>query len=103
MAKGAALSEGSTGENIQHFAAIRVRVIGRGNLQIMVNSVDQVRYKALVPIAILAKGRPSQTRLVNFVEQRASFEIKTIESDNYINVSRITVYVKESATSYPGN
>ena len=52
MAKGAALSEKSSGENISHFASIRVRVNGTGNLQLKAYSLDDVKSKVLVPLAM---------------------------------------------------
>jgi hypothetical protein len=103
MAIGAALSEGSSGENIQHFAAIRIRLTGRGNLLMKVNSLDQIRSKTLVPFAIQSSNRIIPTRLVNFTEQRASFELKTTALDEYMRINRIVVYMKEIFTSYPGS
>jgi len=103
MAIGAALSEGSSGDNIQHFAAIRIRVTGRGYLQMTVKSLDQVRAKGLVPFTMQDQARIIPTRIVNFVEQRANFELKTTGFDEYMRVNRIVVYMKEVFTSYPGN
>lgn len=103
MAKGAAISEVSSGENVSHFAAIRIRVTGSGNLLMKVFSLDDVRSKTLVPFTMSATARIIPTRLVNFVEQRASFELKTTGIDNYMRVNRIIVYMKEIYTSYPGS
>lgn len=100
---GAALSEGSTGENIQHFAAIRIRVNGNGNLLIKANSLDLVRSKTLVPMVMTQSARIIPTRIVNFVEQRASFELKTTGVGDYVRINRIIIYTKEIFTSYPGN
>src|SRR5215471_16657470 len=99
MAKGADLSEGSSGDNISHFAAIRVRSSGRGNLQIKISSLDMIKEKTLVPFAMQALGRTIPTRLVNFTEQRAAFTIQTTGSDEYMRVDRITVFIKEVFTS----
>jgi len=103
MAKGAALSEGSSGENIQHFAAIRIRVNGTGNLKLAVYSLDDVRSKTLVALPITTTARIIPTRLVNFMEQRASFELKTTESGEFMKINRITIFMKEVFTSYPGS
>jgi len=103
MAKGAALSEGSSGENIQHFAAIRVRVNGTGNLKMRVSSLDNVRSKDLVSFTMATANRIIPTRLVNFQEQRASFELKTTEIDEYFKINRIVIFMKEMYTSYPGS
>lgn len=102
MAKGAALSEGSTGENIQHFSTIRVRATGAGNLKMTAYSLDDVRSKTLVPLAITATNRIIPNRIVNFVEQRVSFELKTTEMDEHFRINRIVIFVKEIFTSHPG-
>lgn len=103
MGKGSALSEGSLGENISHFAAIRVRVNGQGNLKMSVHSLDDVRSKTLVPLAMNAANRIIPTRLVNFSEQRACFELKTTGFDDKFRINRIVVFMKEMYSSYPGS
>jgi hypothetical protein len=103
MAKGAALSEKSSGENIQHFAAIRIRLVGTGNFKMTVFSLDDVDSKTLVPFTMQTQARIIPTRIVNFTEQRAAFELKTTEMDEYFRVNRIIVFMKEIATSYPGS
>ena len=67
MAKGAAVSEGSGGENIQHFSTIRIRATGQGNLNIAVYSLDYERTKILVPLSLKAQNRITPNRIVNFV------------------------------------
>jgi hypothetical protein len=103
MGKGAALSEMSLGENISHFAAIRIRVNGKGNLQLSTHSLDDVRSKILVPLVMETQTRIIPTRLVNFTEQRALFEIKTTAINEKFRINRIIVYTKETFTSYPGS
>lgn len=103
MAKGSAASEASLGENISHFAAIRVRAIGSGELKMSVHSIDNVRSKTLVPFQMQTAARIIPTRLVNFMEQRASFELKTTTIDEKFRINRITIFVKEVFTSYPGS
>lgn len=103
MGKGAALSEQSLGENISHFAAIRIRLTGVGNLRMMVYSLDDVRNKPLVPFIMGVTNRIIPTRLVNFTEQRASFELKTTEIDEKFKINRIVIFTKEVFSSYPGS
>jgi hypothetical protein len=57
MPKGAVLSEQSSGESISHYAAIRMRVNGTGNLKMQVYSLDDVRSKTLVPLVMQATNR----------------------------------------------
>jgi len=103
MPKGAALSESSSGESISHFAAIRIRLNGEGNLKMSVYSLDDVRSKTLVPFTMATTTRIIPTRLVNFSEQRASFELKTTEIDERFRINRIVIFMKEVFTSYPGS
>lgn len=103
MPIGTALSEQSSGENISHFAAIRMRVTGTGSLKMSVYSLDDVKTKALVPFILTSTARIIPTRLVNFMEQRASFELKTTEIDEKFRINRIVVFMKEVFTSYPGS
>lgn len=103
MPIGSAASEGSSGENISHFAAIRIRVIGIGNLQMKVSSLDNVKSKTLVPLVMQTTNRIIPTRLVNFTEQRASFELKTTSFEEKFRINRIVIFMKEVATSYPGS
>ncbi len=101
--KGAILSEGSSGESISHFAAIRVRVVGTGSLQMTVYSLDDVKSKTLVALTMSAASRIIPTRLVNFMEQRASFELKTTAIDEKFRINRIVIFSKEVYSSYPGS
>lgn len=103
MPKGAALSEQSSGESISHFAAIRIRVTGVGNLKLQIFSLDDVKSKVLVPLAMSPGARIIPTRLVNFMEQRAAFELKTTESNERFRINRIVIFTKEVFSSYPGS
>ena len=102
MARGTVTSDGSGGENIQHFSTIRLRVTGSGVLNLTVYSLDDVKSKVLVPITLQAKPRIQANRLVNFVEQRASFKLTTTALDEHFRLNRIVVFMKEIYTSYPG-
>ena len=103
MGKGAALSEGSLGENISHIAAIRVRVNGTGSLKMTVSSLDNIRSKILVPLPMATASRIIPTRLVNFMEQRVSFTLGTTNMDEKFRINRIVIFTKEVFTSYPGS
>lgn len=103
MPVGAALSEQSSGESTSHFASIRIRVTGAGQLKMAVFSLDDLNSKTLVPLDITPRARYSSTRLVNFVEQRASFELKTTEIAERFRINRIVIFTKELYKSYPGS
>ena len=103
MALGSAVSEQSEGENISHFAAIRIRVNGTGFLKMTVYSLDNIRSKVLVPFQMTPLARIIPTRLVNFMEQRAAFECKTTDIDESFRINRIVIFAKEVYKSYPGS
>ena len=103
MPQGAALSEQSSGESISHFAAIRIRLVGVGNLLMSVYSLDDVRSKTLVPFVMSLTARIIPTRIVNFMEQRAAFELKTTVIDEKFRINRIIIFSKEVFKSYPGS
>jgi len=89
-------------ESILHFGAIRVRVVGDGNLKAKLSSLDDVFSQDLVPITMESASGIQPTRLANFNSQRALLEIKTTEFDEYFRINRIILFVKELYTSYPG-
>lgn len=99
---GAVSSEGSSGENISHFGAIRIRLYGNGFLKMAVHSIDDIRLKVMVPFVMIKATRIIPTRIVNFQGQRASFELKTTAIDEKFRIHRIVVFTKEIYTSYPG-
>lgn len=103
MPRGAALSERSSGESTSHFASIRIRVDGNGELRLAVYSLDDLRSKIMTPLTMAPRNRYSPTRLVNFVEQRASFEIKTTGIGEKFRINRIVIFSKELYKSYPGS
>lgn len=103
MPVGAALSEQSSGESTSHFSSIRIRVDGVGQLRLAVFSLDDLHSKLLTPLQMAPKNRFSPTRLVNFVEQRATFEIKTIGIGEKFRINRIVIFSKELYKSYPGS
>lgn len=103
MPVGAALSEQSSGESVSHFASIRIRVDGVGQLRMAVFSLDELHSKLLVPLTMAPRNRFSPTRLVNFVEQRATFELKTTGLGEKFRINRIVIFTKELYKSYPGS
>jgi hypothetical protein len=101
MGKGVAASHGSGGDYIQHFAAIRVRVTGTGNLKPTLFSLDDVRSYDLVDIAMSSTPGRFMDRLSNVVEQRAYLRLRTTEISEYFRINRITIFTKTVATQYP--
>lgn len=103
MPLGAAASEGSSGDNVSHIAAVRVRVNGVGSLKMAVFTLDDVITKTLVPFVLQTQNRIIPTRIVNFMSQRTAFEFKTTEINESFRINRIAIYSKSIFTSYPGS
>jgi hypothetical protein len=103
MPIGAAVSEQSSGEATTHFASIRIRVDGDGQLRLAAYSLDDLNSKVLTPLDMQLRNRYSPTRLVNFVEQRAAFELKTTAYGEFFRINRIVIFTKELYRSYPGS
>lgn len=99
---GAARSQGSGGENINHFAGVRMRVIGSGNLQMTLFSQDSVRSQTLTSFVMASTARISPFRLTSFVEQRAQLRIETTAINEIFRINRIVLYVKPIFTMEPG-
>jgi hypothetical protein len=103
MPVGAALTEQSSGESTSHFGSVRIRVDGTGQLRLAIFSINDINSKVLTPLTMVPRSRYSPTRLVNFVDQRASFEIKTININEKFRINRIVIFTKELYRSYPGS
>ncbi len=90
------------GENIVHFAGIRLRVTGNGNLKLSFHSLDDVRNQTLVPLVMQATTDREPSRLSNFISQRARLEVRTTEINENFRINRIIVFAKPIYTDYPG-
>lgn len=91
----------SYGENINHFNGIRVRVTGSGNLIPTLYSLSDTKSQELAPIAMESETNIQLTKLANFIQQRASLELKTTEINEVFTINRIIIFVKPLFTSYP--
>lgn len=100
--KGAARSQGSQGENINHYTGVRIRVIGTGSLEMTLRSQDNVRSVSLVPFTMASTARISPFRLVNFVEQRVQLRVETLLIDEIFRINRIILYAKTLWVEEPG-
>lgn len=89
-------------ENINHYGLVRLRIAGSGNLRMRLLSLDEVRTQTLVPLVMADPTNIEPTRLCNFTEQRAQLEIKTTAINEVFHCSKIVVFIKPVATSYPG-
>lgn len=88
-------------ENIIHIAAIKLRVVGSGNLAPTLLSLDSVNVTILNPIPMQAITPIEPLRLTNFVSQKAMLRIETNNIDETFTINRIVIYVKPIFSSLP--
>lgn len=101
MPYGASRTAGSGGENVSHFNAVRMRLQGTGNLQMILWSADDIRSQTLVPFEMSLLTNIQPTRLANFIEQRVALEVKTTEINEFVRINRIILFAREFGSEYP--
>jgi len=96
------MSKTSSGEElINHYGAVRIRVTGEAELKLTLHSLDEVKSSSLLPLNLKSKTNIQPTRLSNFTQQRAKLEIRTTEIDEHFRISKIIVFVRPVAKSFP--
>lgn len=99
--QGAARNVSSTGEYINHFNAVRIRVNGTGSLLMKLYSLDDVKWRSLKDIKMsLGSGR-LETSLTNLSTERASLELRTTTINDYFKINRVLIFSKFLYTSHP--
>jgi hypothetical protein len=101
MGLGTATSQGSGGEQIVHVGGVRMRVIGSGNLDLELLSMDSIRSSVLTPLVLTPTTNREPTRLANFMDQRIALKVSMDELDEYFRINRIVVLIKPVFTEYP--
>lgn len=89
------------GEGIFHFGAIRLRVVGNGNLRLTWYSLDKIKSEVLNPLSITATNATEPTKLSNFNQQRAKLRIETTAINEWFQIHKIVIFAKPVASSYP--
>jgi len=96
----------SSGENINHFNGIRLRVLGDGNLQLKIMSLpdqDGIQTeKDLVALNMDTIPRGVEPlKKTNFMSQRAQYELYTTEINEFFTLNRIIIFYKPVFTQRP--
>lgn len=94
-------SNTSNEEVINHYGAIRLRVNGSASIRPTLFSLDEIKQNALVAITIEEKTNKEPNRLANFTQQRAKLELRTTEINEVFQISKIIIFAKPVAKSYP--
>lgn len=85
---------------ILHFAAVRIRVLGTGNLRTTVITSNTIS-ETLTPIGMSLTTEREPTALTNTRQPTAQVECKTTGIDEVFRIMTIRIFIKESSTGYP--
>lgn len=87
--------------SVLHAAAIRVRIVGNGNVIPTFYGFDKIDSQELVAIEMANPSARKKTRLGNFVSQGIMLKLETRKIDEFMKVNDITIFVSEIWTDYP--
>lgn len=90
------------GSNILHTAAVRIRVIGQGNLDVSLFGYNSIDSQDLVAIAMTNSSGREMNRLANFTTQMTRIRLSTNEINEIMQVSSIIIFMKPLWSDYPG-
>ncbi len=94
-------SAGSSQDNIVHFTSVRMRIIGSGELEMVMYSQDDVYSQTLVPFTMRSTTNIRPNRLMNFQHQKVQLEGKTDIIGEWFSINKIVFYAKEVFADYP--
>jgi len=84
-----------------HFGAVRIRVVGSGNLQVIFNSLTEVSSAQLANILMSNPTDREPLNLSHFISQRGFLELKTTNLDDNFFITRVVIYIRPVSTGYP--
>ena len=88
-------------EDILHFAGIRLRLQGNGNLIPSFVNLDNFPIQVLVVMPMVASPTREPLRLGNFTGQRVRLKVGTVNLDEKMIINRMIVFVKPLWGDYP--
>src|SRR3972149_2503036 len=97
----------SKGENINHFAGVRLRMLGTGSVKLKFLTLpNNLGIKKEVNLVDLDLNTLNQQReplkKTNITTQRAQLEIKTLEINEIIKINRLVIFARPVAVNFPG-
>lgn len=85
-----------------HFGSVRMRVLGSGNLQLSLHSLDEALNSVdLTDVSLETSTNRESLTLSNFIDQYGQLEVKTTELNEYFEISRIIIFIRPVGTGYP--
>jgi len=95
------IETGDKEDGIIHFGAIRLRVVGSGNLIPTFYSLDNITSQVLVALPMSVTTDKEPTRLANFISQKAFLKLGTTELNEYFKIDKVIVYIRPIFMEYP--
>lgn len=86
---------------ILHFGAIRIRVLGQGNLIPALFSKNNVNIDTGASIIMNQTTDVEPVVLMNFTQQSAYLKISTQNIDETFTINRVFIFIKPVATGFP--
>lgn len=93
---------GDADENILHFAGVRLRVTGFGNLIPTWLSLDNIKQRIMNVIPMQDATNIEPFKLGGFVQQRARLRLETAQMDARFFIQKIVMFVKGLYTQHSG-
>lgn len=90
-----------SGQFINHFGTVRLRLTGAGNLQLSLVSLDNVSTQVLTPVVMNSTNERYPNVLCSFMQQKAQLVIETNEIDETFLIKEIIIYTKPVFTGFP--
>ena len=92
---------GEDNESVDHFALLRLRARGSGNLLITLYGEDEVLSLSPTPLVLTALPGKSISRKINFVNERCSIKLEVNSADDWFNISRLILFANEQFLERP--
>lgn len=92
---------GNSTDNIVHFTSVRMRILGSGQLDMVMFSQDEIYSSTLVPFTMRASTNIRPTRLMNMQHQAVYLKGSTDVAGEWFMINKITFYAKEVFVDYP--
>ncbi len=89
-------------ENVLHYAGVRLRVQGSGNLDLTFINLDDAPIQVLTPLVMSMVPTNEPLRLSNFTGQRVRLRLGTNQINEKMIINRIVIFNKPLWTEYPG-
>jgi len=92
----------SIGNNlINHFNAVRLRVVGSGALELKLFSIDETEKQSLESVILAATTNRTATKLANFKQERTSLKVSVNVIDYHFTLTHLTIFSRPTETGYP--